>query len=318
MKDETKRGEKIGRSRSSKSVVVLSDMHVGSIYAVCTPEASCNGGFGLKPSKYNQDMYENWGVIRDSIRKKDTDILVVNGEPCDGANKKSMGSSVWSTNVTDQLNDAERLIKMYNWREIVMTRGSRYHVAVDNFYHEEVLAKRLGAIPYQGLFGDALKNMYKKKQFAFQNYNGDHTDFYLWFILGEKRFSVTHHLGFTKWFAYKPTAMGREMADLEFGRGKWYPSDANVEVYIRSHVHYYCEVRYANSLGYTTPCWKLPDEHLLRGGLGGTAPTIGIVENIIEPNGDILVYPHTIKAKRYPKPYEINFDEILAKKHGIY
>jgi hypothetical protein len=304
-----------GRSKSSKSVLFLSDMHVGNIFAVCSPKASCNGGLGLKFTKFNKDMYDNWCDVKDMIHKKDVDVLCLNGDACDGSNRKSMGNNVWSTNILDQLADAERLVRMYNWREIVMTRGSRYHVAVENVHHEEILAMKLGVLPYSGLFGDAQKNLWKNK--SYDTFDGDRTDFYLWFILGGKRFSVTHHIGFTKWFSYKPTAMGREMADLEFARGKWYPENAKVDAYVRSHVHYYVEVRYAQSLGFTTPAWKLPDEHLLRGGLGGTIPTLGTVEVIVETNGEILVYPHTVKAKRFPKPYEINFDQILAEKHGI-
>src|SRR6187551_288277 len=116
-----------GRSTSSKSVLFLSDMHVGSIYAVCSPHAAIKGR-EIKMLDFNEELYQNWCNVRDACRKPD--ILCINGEPIDGGNIKTAGSDVWTTSIQDQLDDAERLIKMYNWREIVLTRGSRYHVAV--------------------------------------------------------------------------------------------------------------------------------------------------------------------------------------------
>jgi len=297
---------KVGRSSSSKSVLLISDMHVGSIYAVRSPEAFIADGSALGSSDLSEQLYDNWTWARDQMIQKPK-VLIINGEPIDGSNKKSVSGETWTPSVQHQLDDAEKLIKIYNWDNIVMTRGSRYHVTVDNTYHEEFLAKSLGCIPYGGLFGKAQSANSGTKTY---NIQPQYTDFYLWFILQGKRFSVCHHVGYNKTELYRTTAIGREGAVMEFARGKWYPENENVDVIARSHVHYYVEVRYNKQIAFTTPCWKLPDEFQLRRGIGGTAVNIGTIEVIVESNGHIDVYPHIVDSVRYPKPYEINFDNL--------
>jgi len=281
-------------------------MHVGSIYAVRSPDARLVDGSEVKMNEFNQQLYDIWCWARDSRESKKTDLLVINGEPIDGSNKKSISNETWTPSVHMQLEDSERLIRMYNWRDIVATRGSRYHVTVDNTYHEEFLAKELGCIPYSGLFGKAQETNSDTKSY---NILPQYTDFYLWCIINGKRFSICHHVGYNKTELYRTTALGREMAVMEFAKGKWYPSNGNVDVIVRSHVHYYVQVRFHKQIALTTPCWKLPDEFQLRRGLGGTAVNIGSIEIIIEPNGKIEVFEHIADAVKYPKPYEINFDE---------
>jgi hypothetical protein len=296
--------KKIGRSSSSKSFLFLSDMHVGSMYAVRSPDATLPDGSEVKQNEFQEQLYDIWCEMRDRCRKPD--LLVLNGEPIDGSGKKSVGSDSWTQSTKSQLTDAERLIKMYNWRDIVATRGSRYHVTVDNTYHEEFLAKELGCIPYSGLFGDAQKLNNDTKSY---NIDTQFTDFYLWFELAGRLFSVCHHVGYNKTELYRTTALGREMAVMEFAKGKWYPSDRNIDVIVRSHVHYYVQVRFHKQIALTTPCWKLPDEFQLRRGLGGTAVNIGTIEIIVEPNGEIKVNENIANAVKYPKPKIINFDQ---------
>lgn len=298
-----------GRSSASRTVVFLSDMHVGSHYAVRSPDAQLDNGATFTMTPFDEMMYQNWCDVRDSIENK-IDVLCLNGEPIDGGNKRTNASNVWTSNIQNQLDDAERLLKMYKWQELVMTRGSRYHVSVDNDYHEEILAKRLEAMAYSGLFGQAAQAKENSKSLGHDR-SGQLTDFYLWFVLGGKRFSVCHHVGYNKTELYRTTAIGREAAVMKFAEGKWYPKGENVDVIVRSHVHYYCQVRYRNSIALTTPCWKLPDEYLFRHGLGGTAVDIGAIEITIEPNGHIDVLEHIVSPDMYPKPREINFDEIL-------
>ena len=146
---------------------------------------------------------------------------------------------------------------------------------------------------YNQLFGSALNNGDRKELERTNKY----TDFYLWYKLGGKRFSVCHHVGYNRTELYRTTALAREMAVMKFAEGKWFPSGENVDFIVRSHVHYYVQIRFHNQIGFTTPAWKLPDEYLLRGGLGGTAINIGTIEVIIEPNGKIIVEPHMVNRR---------------------
>jgi hypothetical protein len=91
------------------------------------------------------------------------------------------------------------------------------------------------------------------------------------------------------------------MADMEFLRGRYWKPEDMPSVIVRNHVHYFVYVRFATQHGFTSPAFKMPDAHLFRGGLGGTAPSIGGVEVIVEPNGKIVCEPHIVSNNEYPK-----------------
>jgi len=283
--------KKTGRSTSSKSVLFLSDMHVGNEMAVCSPNPKMKGG-SYNPNKLQKQLYQFWCQARDKC--KNPHILVLNGEPCDGSNVKQSGDQEWSTVIKEQINDATKLLKMYSPKYFMMTRGSNYHVQLGADNQEEQLAERLNAVPYSGLF-DIERDMKTEGIYA------KRTDYFLTFRVNGKVFSVTHHIGFNRWFAYRTTAIAREMADMEFMRGRYWKSEDMPSVIVRSHAHYFVMVRFSTAYGFITPAWKFPDGHLFRGGLGGTAPSIGSVEVIVEPNGDILVNPHIMTNNEYPK-----------------
>lgn len=295
-----------GRSKRSKSAVFVSDMHDGSIYAVCSPSPDLGKKGGFTPNRLQKVLYETWVDCIDRLHQRPR-VLVLNGEPIDGGNKKQQGDSSWTNDIGLQLADSAKLIRLYKYDHILMTRGSGYHVHRDATNDEEVLANKLDVVPYSAYFNNLYEGAGIKKSVeqVVEEYRGkdiERTDYQLWFRMNEKLFSVTHHIGFNRWFAYRTTALAREMADLTFAEGKLYPQGEHPAVYARGHVHYHVMVRFASSLGFTTPAWKFPDPHLLRGGLGGTSPTIGSVEVIVESNGEILVYPHVLETKFYPKP----------------
>jgi hypothetical protein len=109
-----------GRSTSSKSVAVISDMHVGS-------DQGLYSGYGPVRISKDQEKLRDWWQHCADISGKVT-VLLLNGEPIQGGNKKSNGSENWSSDWTETLDDAERLIRQWKYDNLVMTRGSGYHV----------------------------------------------------------------------------------------------------------------------------------------------------------------------------------------------
>ena len=90
----------------SNSIVTFSDLHVGSKYSVCSRDPETDGGY--KPSPNQKKLLSGWESCIDDITQK-ARALVINGEPIDGDNKKSLGDSVWSTNLNDQDRKSTRL-----------------------------------------------------------------------------------------------------------------------------------------------------------------------------------------------------------------
>ena len=100
-----------GRSKSSKVIEVRSDIHDMSSTAVCSesPYVSETDTY-IKPNKLQQVLGEAWDDCTDALSKK-ADLLVINGEPIDGANKKQVGQQSWTTNIEDGMQDFMKLAK---------------------------------------------------------------------------------------------------------------------------------------------------------------------------------------------------------------
>ena len=245
-------------------------MHVGSALSICSAEPVITElGTVHLPNKLQLALNEAWYNCIDDLEQKPT-LLVLNGEPCDGANKKQVGQQSWTTNLQDQINDAGKLLNDIPYENLIFVRGSGYHVQQDGTNFEEILAHQLGAEKYRAYGGEGL------------------TDYYALIEMYGKTFNFTHHVGYNKWAAYRTTALAREMAGMVFEKDKMGKAD----VIIRSHVHYFVHIEFVNTHGILTPAWKYPDHFLFRGGLAGTTPDIGLVEIVIEPNGETIVYPH--------------------------
>ena len=286
-------------------MLFLSDLHVGSSYALCSPEPLISeNGTVHKLNKIQKQLYSAWEWCKDNLAQK-PHLLCLNGDAIDGANVKQSGQQSWSTNINDQIGDVEKLLKELPHSFFVMTRGSGYHVQRDATSYEEILAERMNAVAYSGYFGREMVTVMDYKE------DGKHlkprTDYFLFFSVNDRKFSVTHHIAFTRWASYQPTALAREMANLEYLGGKYWRSKDSPTFIVRSHVHYYVQVRYTTTCGFTTPAFKMPDAYLFRGGLSGTAPSLGMVEVIIEPNGKWLVEPHILENKKYPKHSILKF-----------
>jgi len=260
-----------GRSKSSKSLVIYSDIHVGSRSAICTPDCAEPT---YKPSKFQNILYEKWCESIDELTQKPR-FKVINGEPFDGVNKKSNGYNQWTTNMAFEMEEAEKLIKLIPGEETILVKGSGYHVDDAGTSYEEIFGSKIGAKKYSTFYDDRFA-----EDFCTIDLNGI-------------KFNITHHIGFAKWAAYRTTALAREMAALHFMK----ETLGDIGVIVRSHVHYFVHVEFEHSHGFTTPAWKFPDRHLFRGGMGGVIPQIGSVEVIIESNGKIIVEKHIASLK---------------------
>ena len=271
-------------AKSSKSVVIFSDIHVGSKVAVCSESPKIIDGENYTPNKAQKALKKAWDLAISEISQK-PDLLVINGEPIDGANPKSMGAGVWSTNLVDQIRDFKTLTKQIpTSKKLIFVRGSGYHVNVGGATNlEEIVAEEMKADRYRAYGGSGF------------------TDYECNVEMNGKLFNFTHHIGFAQWEAYRTTALARELVKLHFENRR---RGTHTDIAVRSHVHYYVEVRFKNTLGFTSPAWKFPDGFMYRRGIP-TLPDVGCMEVIIESNGEIIVKPHIIEVEFKPKVMHI-------------
>lgn len=259
--------------------MVYSDIHIGSKYSVCSehPERDSDGEY--KPSQAQQKILQAWHECIDKTQQRAT-ALIINGEPIDGANFKSIGDSVWSVEINDQLKDAKKLLSGIKFDNLYFVRGSGYHVTRDATSYEKTLAEEMGAKKYKSVTGTTT-----------------HADYEATFELFGKHIHFTHHVGYSGWWMYRTTPIARELVKMHFQHRE---NGFHTDVLVRSHVHYYVEVRFPNTKGLTNPAWKFPDGFLYRRG-EPELPTVGCVEIIIEPNGKIIIEPHLVEVE-FKKP----------------
>jgi hypothetical protein len=245
----------------------------------------------------------------DQWENKTQTALIINGEPINGPSRKQNGGENWTSDVNLQLDDAEKLIRQFRYKSVLLTRGSGYHSTDGQTNFEENLARRLEAIRYVGMFGDALNEHESGKSMLYGIKDqggrfGQHTDYYLWLGVHDKLFSITHHIGFSRWQSYRTTGIAAEMSNINHLRGRYFPENMECTNIIRSHVHYQVLVSYGTQNGYTTPSWKLPDGFMYRGGISATNGHVGGCEVLIESNGKTTYNKITMPNELHPK-YEV-------------
>jgi len=295
---ELERKNKIlgGRSTSSKSVIFVSDMHVGSSVALAPPHPyNSEAELEIKPNKIMQRFYELWCDCIDHTLNGKPDVMGVVGEPMNGDNYKAVGDQSWTPDFNDQVNSSIELLKMWKAKGIMMVKGTGYHVKRGATNFEEMVARGIGAKRYRAYLGESVSLKDQNNLTAL-------TDYFANFRIGGKVFNLCHHIGFSKNEMYRTTGMARELVTMKLSENFY----GKCDVMVRGHVHYHVLVGFHHTKGFTMPAWKLPDGHLFRGGQGGTKPDIGAIECIIEPNRQVIVEP--LLKELEIKPLVVDFD----------
>ena len=303
--------KELGKSTSSRTLMVVSDMHVGSIYAVCSQEPVINEtGQEFKLDYTNKRFLEHWMDCRDWC--PNPHVLICNGEPFNGPNQKEHGFQNWSSDMTDQVDDSEKLLRCYNPRAYAFTRGSNYHVKDKNTNYEEMLAHRLKTLSYSAYVGRErhFKESHRvNDESVRQGQPQRFTDYFMFFKIHGQLCNFTHHVGYTSKHALRGGALNAEMAAMIYEKGHMFDIDDDVNILGRGHVHYYVEIHHPSTIGFTTPAWKLPDGFLFRKGMGGARPHVGAIKVIIEQNGHVIV-DKLLMRKKFPRPYIPDWTEL--------
>ena len=280
-----------GRSKSSKSIIITGDMHVGSKFALHTGEF-------WKLSKRLESIKDLWYNARDKLLNPRANIFFINGEHIEGDNPKEGGHDVWSTDLNDQFADARTLLKHYKFDGIGMNRGSNYHTTKNNTGFEELFLNSLsipGVKVYEYSPFESVKVVdWDDNRNELIRVN----DLFLCRINGLV-FHIMHHVGGSRWFSYIPTAPGREHAQMKFFNEKLWTTEDSPDILIRSHTHQHVEIKFGHSAIIVTPAWKVFDRFLLKG--GQTAASLGLIEILVESNGDFRVNSIVMEDKNYPK-----------------
>ena len=287
-------------SKAAKSVIFISDLHVGSIWGCCSSNPVIeNKDQHYEPWKFQLEVNKilKWGVA--NLWKKRPDVIVIVGEGIDGSNRHQEGKESWTTNPMDMVRDCVKLIhELFEWEGklpiIYVARGSKYHVQAGATDYDDVLAELLGA----------------KRNSPYSDTRL--TDDYGYLRINGVDIQYTHVVNYTKnpWGKGNPLSKDAFLCDLN--------EATRAHVYARGHVHSCDEYRGFlrdndyQTIIFTTPCSKFPDSFLKTHGIGGIVPDMGFTELIIEGDGQVFVHP--LVAKPNIKIHREDLDNILRGK----
>jgi hypothetical protein len=230
--------------------------------------ARLDDGGVYHPSPFQQKLKafwdEFWGEWIPLVTKGEPFDVVHNGDALEGHHHRA--TTQISHNFEDQIRIAEALMfpVVERCREMggryYHVRGTEAHVGSSGVY-EEMLAKRLGAIP---------------------NSDGQYARYDLWKRVGDSKgplVHLLHHIGTTGSAAHEASAVNAEMTAEYVEAGRWgrQPPD----YVVRSHRHRSIAVEFNSARGVSaaivTPAWqgrtpfayKIPGARLAEPQIGG-------------------------------------------------
>jgi hypothetical protein len=241
---------------TTKSVLVLSDIHVGSRVAVSVPKFIKNDGSTYEASKVQKALFQAWLEVATKWPKPD--VLVINGEPVDGQQPKDKGVGAWTTDFLDQIDASLALVNMFQPKAVYLTQGSNYHVMVD---------------------GVSLEQIYAEKVHAKAADNGQILNPELFLTVEDVKFNFAHHIpGSASGWMYRSTPPAKEMMLMQLNQSHKWPFD----VMVRSHNHYFWGVMSSSKMAVLTPAWQLQTWFAYRKSSAGTVTDIGAVRFLVD------------------------------------
>ena len=203
-----------------KKIVIISDLHCGSIYGLTPPE------WQSVSHKHDEQKFSWDEYMRIANKWYAPDILYIGGDCIDGKQTKSGGSELITSDRNAQCDMAVVAINKWHAKKILMTYGTAYHSGQEEDFEWQI-AERLGA-KIEG---------------------------HLFFECGGVTFDCRHKVGRSIVPYGRASAVLR---DIMWNMLSYVTNDEPLaNVIIRSHVHYHIWVEQPNRVAFTTPALQL-------------------------------------------------------------
>ena len=247
--------------RDEIRIVFVSDVHVGSNYAVFPPDfRNPETGATIEQNAWQRQLFRDYERLTEKLAP--ADILIYLGDLIEGPQSKEKFETLTLGNIAHQV-DAFVHLHNLTWagkaKEIYVIRGTDYHVATIGLHAEELIARMIGA----------------RKPDAYKYSAHD-----IMLEVAGKRIHAAHHVGVSQVPHYRFTPLAREMwlaklFDDYFGK---------VDLIARGHVHYHVLARIEDFMtAFTCPAWQLPTPYQRKRTVFGSNASIGFVEVTITP-----------------------------------
>lgn len=249
-----------------QAILVVNDLHCGSIYGMMPPDFSTSAGCIQNQNAGQRYLWECWKDLTSRVSGLPIVALVVNGDAIDGEERKSRGAELCMPLLEDQSECAAECLRYLHGSikskpRIFVTRGTPYHDS-EGGREAESLAEKIGARPYVG-YGAG-----RRVRRAF--------DLEIDGVVVNFSHGVPCSGGL-----YRATAPDREAvwSALAGKEGKAEKADAIV----RAHAHYYVHLEHSSKHAIINPCWQLQTDYMGKNSVYRMIPDIGATVIWLDP-----------------------------------
>ena len=195
-------------------ILVLSDLHVGSIFSVWHPEYEDKQGVSYPLNQMQKMLWQYWLNMCEELKDEKPDYTILAGDIIDGVQPANYGRTTMTTDLDDQAACAVKLLQM------VPLKRKEYFVVVGTDYHEA----KYNDVHYQ----------------ICMNLNND--DRYFWLdtmgYIQEEDYVINVAHGSSASFIYPETVQAREWQFM-LSAAELHKIDRACDLIIRGHLHIY-------------------------------------------------------------------------------
>jgi hypothetical protein len=248
------------RENKGQCVLVVSDLHCGSIYGMMPPDFATSAGAPMIQNVGQKYLWECWLNLCQRVSELPIFAVVVNGDSIEGEERRAKGAELCLSLMADQSECAAVCLRklkaaIKSKPPFFVIRGTPYHDS-EAGREAEAVAEKIGARPYTG---------YGAGRLCRRALDLEHDGVVVNFSHGT---SVAGGL-------YRATPPDREAvwSALAGKDGKVPRADALV----RAHAHHFVRVEHPSKHAIIGPCWQLQTDYMGKNSVYRMLPDIGAV-----------------------------------------
>jgi len=261
-----------------RSIALISDLHIGSIYAIQPDPFITHDNRKLFPSNEQQQLNKVFTWCASVMKYWNCDTIIFMGDLIQGINKKDLGRQCITTDLEEQQDMATQMLKQIcKKRQVCGISGTAYHKSIDTEAEKDIL-ERLGGKFFNKMAWIKIKNSNRTLNISHQSANGR---------------------------IYPVGALEREVEGMfkAYGKGKLpYKPD----IIIRGHQHYFIEIHTPHYHAVIVPAFQTWYPYKTAY-YGYNQPDIGIAMLFIDQKDRVIIHHYTtpLNIRIGDKTYEI-------------
>jgi len=220
-------------TKIKRSIAFISDLHIGSRYAICPDKFKTSEGVWLIPSHGQATLNDGFKAFIKKCNEMKVDTVVVNGDTLDGQNIAENGMGLSTSNLDEQVDMAIEVLRpILNGKKLLMLSGSGYHKSVRGMNPEKAVCDDLGQYCQSSTWLGPVANIR--------------------FSPSKKVFNIHH--GYTGSVIYREMVLAREGLFTKWAEGSG--KLPRIDVVVRGHLHNFIYIHENDLHLLQLPCWK--------------------------------------------------------------